>query len=176
MAVNAGMTAKRECRFAFPLHWAAARALLVLFLLGSLPMPVASGTKTYSPKSPDEVEIFAVVLRAEVEANGWTRKDVICVSVDLDDPSKRLVAALRQRNLNVCAWSEWKKRLACNYVADLSPVAFESARSAKLHAEVDDFRDINTGDAHIATRLRSGEYRLVQSQGKWSIDAYSPSE
>jgi hypothetical protein len=171
--VHARFIARTECWRAFPVHWGAGPALLVVFLFGSLPMPLASGTKTYSPKNTDEVEVFAVVLHAEVEANGWTPNDVICVSVDLEDPSKKLVAELRRRNLNICAWSEWKKRLACNFVVDLSPATFESAASAKVRAEVDDFRDINTGAAHIVTRLRSGEYRLAQHQGKWTVSAYN---
>ena len=44
--------------------------------------------------------------------------------------------------------------------------------SIKVRSKVIDLREINTGDAHIATLLKAGEYSLQKVDGKWSIKGY----
>ena len=79
-------------------------ALLVTACFASF---LISAEKTYSPKSGDETEILSLVLKAEVQANSWTKNEMICFSVEGIDPSPNLVRTLRQRDLNVRSSAEW---------------------------------------------------------------------
>ena len=46
----------------------------------------------------------------------------------------------------------------------------------RLHAEVADFRDVNSGSAHVGGRIRDGEYILRKTEENWSIGDYLPSK
>jgi hypothetical protein len=135
-----------------------------------------SAEKTYPLKTGAETEILSLVLKAEFQANGWTKNELICFSVDGKDPSSSLVKTLRQRDLNVCSMAEWRKKLACGFEANLQFRTVESSQNARVHAEVADFREINEGVAHVAVRQRDGEYLLQKIDGKWSISEYVPAK
>jgi hypothetical protein len=45
-----------------------------------------------------------------------------------------------------------------------------------LQAESADVREINSGSAHVAVRLREGEYTAHKTEGKWFIGDYVPSK
>lgn len=47
-----------------------------------------SDERRCTPKSSDEIEVLSLVLRSEVVANKWTKRDLICFSVDQMDPSQ----------------------------------------------------------------------------------------
>lgn len=73
-----------------------------------------ASSETYSPSSEDETEILFVVLKAELQANNWTKNELICFSVKGLDPSPKLVKTLRQ-HLNVCSAAEWHKKFDCGF-------------------------------------------------------------
>ena len=75
--------------------------LRALLFFSCMAFAIRSDEETYSPKSNEESEILALILRSEVEANGWPKAEKICFSVNEMDPSESLVKALRQLNLNV---------------------------------------------------------------------------
>jgi hypothetical protein len=131
-----------------------------------------SAEKTYSPKSGDEIEVLSLVLRSEVVANNWTKKDLICFSVQEMAPSPKLVRALRQQNLNVCSSAEWPKKFNCGFEVRMRFANDDTSQSARVRAEVVDYRDINTGEGHLAVLHRTGEYAVRKIDGKWSISGY----
>lgn len=145
--------------------------LVAAFFAGVL----VSAGRTYSPKDSDEIDVFSQVLKAEVRANGWTEKDLICFSVQGLDPSPELVQDLRQQKLNVCSSAEWRKEFNCEFEVRLEILKFDSSRRARVRAEVADFRGINKGTAHFGVRQRYGEYSVRKIGGKWSIIEYAPS-
>jgi hypothetical protein len=148
----------------------------LLIVLTCFAVTTICAEKTYSPKNADEVEIISLVLASEVRANDWTKDELICISVEYKDPDKKLVKALRQHGLNVCKLSEWRKNFACGFEVHLRFMGLDTSQTARLHAEVADVRDINTGSAHIAARIRDGEYTLSKTEGKWSVGNYVPSK
>ena len=154
-----------------------AAGVMVAFLVSSCLAPFLSpAEKTYSPKSAGETEVLSLVLRAEIDANKWTRKDMICFSVGEMDPSPKLVKTLREQDLNVCSSAEWRKKFNCGFEVLLRFVAFDESESARVHAEVQDLREINKGAGDIAIRQRDGEYSFRKYDGKWLISEYVPSK
>src|SRR6266700_1537525 len=69
----------------------------------------------YQARNEDEIEVLAAVFSSEISANHWTSSDLICFSIGGMDPSKKLVAELRRRKLNVCSEAEWRRKLACRF-------------------------------------------------------------
>jgi len=132
-----------------------------------------SAEKTYSPKSSDEFEVLSLVLSSEVVANNWTTKDLICFSVQQMDPSPELVKALRKRNLNVCSSAEGQEKFTCGFEVRTKFVDFDASHSARIRAEVMDYRDINTGQGDLAVLQRTGEYSVRKIDGKWSVSSYT---
>ncbi|HXL21749.1 MAG TPA: hypothetical protein VOA78_04725 [Candidatus Dormibacteraeota bacterium] len=132
--------------------------------------------KTYSPKSGDEIEVLSLVLQSEVAANRWTKRDLICFSVGQMDPNPKLVRTLQQQNLNVCSSAEWPKKFNCGFEVRMQFVSLDPSLSARVHSEVQDLREINAGEGHIAVRLRDGEYSVRKTDGKWAISGYVPSK
>ncbi|HSV21353.1 MAG TPA: hypothetical protein VLH78_00085, partial [Candidatus Nanoarchaeia archaeon] len=65
---------------------ATALIFVVCFALGAI-----FAGKTYSPKNADEVEVISLVLASEARANKWTKDDLICLSIEYEDPDKKLV-------------------------------------------------------------------------------------
>lgn len=133
---------------------------------------LVSDEKTYTPKSGDEFEVLSLVLRSEVVANKWTKKDLICFSVQQKAPSPELVTALRQQNLNVCSSAEWPKKFNCGFEVRMRFADFGASQSARIRAEVVDNRDINAGEGDLAVLQRAGEYAVRKIDGKWSISDY----
>jgi len=150
---------------------ATASIVLVCFALSA-----NSAEKTYSPKNADEVEVISLILASEARANNWTKDDLICFSIDDQDPDKKLVKTLRQHGLNVCRLSEWRKSFSCGFHVRVRFISFDASQTARLHAEIADVREINSGNAHLAVRLRDGEYTLRKTEGKWTLGDYVPSK
>jgi hypothetical protein len=148
-------------------------AFITSTCFAAIPRPTAT---TYSPKGGDEIEILSLVLEFEVEANRWTKTDLICFSVGQMDPSPKLVKTLRQRKLNLCSSAEWPKKFNCGFEVRMQFVSLDTSQSARVHAEVADYRDINTGQGDLALLQRAGEYTLRKIDGKWSISGYIPSK
>jgi hypothetical protein len=155
---------------------AAATLTVALFATAHLALALSSDEKAYSPKSGDETEILSLVLNSEVQTNHWTKKDLVCFSVDGKNPSRELVKALRKQKLNICSSAEWPRKSNCGFEVQLQFLSFDASQSAKLHVVVADFRDINNGDAHVAVRLKDGEYKVRKINGEWSISEYAPSK
>jgi len=147
---------------------------LILVICSTLNANAA--TKTYSARNADEVEVISLVLASEVRANNWAKDNLICVSIDDKDPDKQLVKTLRHQGLNVCGLSEWRKNFACGFHVHLRFVQTDQSQTARWHADAADVRDINSGDAHIAVRLRDGIYAARKTEGKWAISDYLPSK
>ncbi len=152
------------------------RAIAAFLLSTCFAFVLISAEKTYSPKSGDEIEVLSLVLKSEVVANKWTKRDLICFSVDQMDPSPKLVRAFRQQDLNVCSSAEWPKKFNCGFEVRMQFVSLDTSQGARVHAEVQDLREINAGEGHIAVRLRDGEYVVRKTDGKWSISEYVPSK
>ena len=151
----------------------ATAAIMAAFLVSTcFAIILRSAEKTYSSKSASETEVLALVLKSEVEANKWTIKDKICFSVEEMDPSPKLVRKLREQHLNVCSSAEWRKKFNCGFEVLLRFVDFDDSKSARVHAEVQDLREINEGVGHIAIRQREGDYLIRKIDGKWSISGY----
>ena len=55
-------------------------------------------------------------------------------------------------------------------------VSLDTSPSARVHAEVQDLREINAGEGHVAVCLRDGEYSVRKIDGKWAISGYVPSK
>jgi hypothetical protein len=147
----------------------------LLILIVCLAFTANSAEKTYSTKNLDEVEVISLLLASEAKANNWTKDDLICVSIENKDPDKKLVKTLRHLGLNICPLSEWRRHFVCGFHIYLRFVSFDPSKMARLHSDVADVREINSGDAHIAVRLREGEYSVRKTEGKWSISDYVPS-
>ena len=137
---------------------------------------VISAEKTYSPKSSDEIDVLSLVLSSEVAVNNWTKKDLICFSVQQMAPSPELVKALRKQNLNVCSSAELQKKFNCGFEVRMYFVDFDALHSARIRAEVADYRGINTGEGDFAVLQRTGEYAVRKIDGKWSVSDYGPSK
>jgi hypothetical protein len=144
---------------------------LILVLCSTL---VGSSTrKDYAPKNADELEVLSLVIKAEVQANNWTKDDLICLYVEDKDPNKRLVKTLQMRGLNVCR-VERHTRFECGFQLSLNFNRSDSHQLIRVHSVVGDSREINQGLAHIATLLRDGEYSVRQTSGIWSVSGYAP--
>jgi hypothetical protein len=153
-----------------------ASAVIVAFLMSTFfAVGLISDEKTYTPKNGDEIEVLSLVLRSEIVANKWTKRDLICFSVEQIDPSPKLVKALRQQNLNVCSSAEWPKKFNCGFEVRMQFMSLDTSQSARVHTEVADLREINVGEGDLAVRLRDGEYVLRKIDGKWSISEYAES-
>jgi len=152
------------------------RPIILAFLMSACFARILGATeKTYSPKNGDEIEVLSLVLQSEVGTNKWTKRDLICFSVGQMDPSPKLVRTLRQQNLNVCSSAEWPKKFNCGFEVQMQFVSLDTSLSARVRAEVQDLREINAGEGHIAVRSRDGEYSLRKIDGKWAISGYVPS-
>jgi hypothetical protein len=152
------------------------RAMAAFFVSTWVAFAPISAEKTYSPKSSNEIEILSLVLRSEVAANKWTKTDLICFSVEQMDPSPKLVRALRRLDLNVCSSAEWSKKFNCGFEVRMQFVSLDTSQDVRVHAEVQDLREINAGEGDIAVWLRDGEYAVRKINGKWSISEYVPSK
>ena len=150
-----------------------ATALIFVFYFG---LSASSAEKAYSPRNADEVEVISLVLATEAKANNWAKADPICLSIENKDPDKKLVQTLRQNGLNICKLSEWRKTFDCRFHVYLRFVGLDASQTARLHVETADVSEINRGDAHVAVRLREGEYIAVKTEGKWYISDYVPSK
>jgi hypothetical protein len=150
--------------------------MVAFFAFTCLAVISNSAEDTYSPKSVGETEVLALVLKSEVQANKWTKKDKICFSVEGMDPSPKFVKTLRERDLNVCSSAEWRKKFNCGFEVLLRFITFDESKSARVHAEVQDLREINEGVGHIAIRQKDGDYAIRKIDGKWTIREYVPSK
>lgn len=155
---------------------AAAATVLTFLMFSCFALILNSAEKTYSPKSGDEIEVLSLVLKSELEANKWTKRELICFSGEQMDPSPKLVRALRQQNLNVCSSAERPKKFNCGFEVLMQFVSPSTSQSARVHAEVQDLREINAGTGDIAIRQRDGEYSVRKIDGKWSISEYVSSK
>jgi hypothetical protein len=135
-----------------------------------------SAEKTYSAKSDDEIRVLSLVLKSEVVANNWTKKDLICFSVDQSYPSSKLVRSLRQQNLNVCSSADWPRKFNCGFEVRINFSSFDASQNARVHAVVADLREINAGQGDLAVQLRDGEYSIGKKNGKWSVSDYASSK
>ncbi len=114
------------------------------------------------------------MLKSEVSANNWTDNDLICFRIQGEDPSKKLVDALRRLKLNVCSEAEWRRKLACEFSIWLAPAIFDSAEEARIRFQSSDVREVNSGKVHFANVLREGEYSLTKTGEGWSVGRYVP--
>jgi hypothetical protein len=153
----------------------AGKRVLILLVAAVLRLDAVCFASDFQAKNNDEIEVLATVLRSEVSLNHWTSKDMICLSIRGDDPSKKLVTALQRRRLHVCGQAEWRRKLACGYAVFFSePVSFDPSGVARVRLESVDFRQVNKGVEHFAGLLRQGEYALREIDKRWSIVAYAP--
>lgn len=90
-------------------------------------------------------------------------------------PNTKLVN-LRRQNLNVCSSAEWPRKFNCGFEVRIPFISLDTSQSARVHAEVQDLREINAGEGDIAVRLRNGEYAVRKIDGKWQIREYAPSK
>jgi hypothetical protein len=151
-----------------------ATTITLAFLMSTFfAVVLISDERTYTPKSGDEIEVLSLVLRSEVVANKWTKRDLICFSVGQMEPSPKLVKAFRQQNLNVCSSAEWPKKFKCGFEVRMRFISLDTSQSARVHAEVQDLREINTGEGDLAVWLRDGVYAVRKIDGKWSISEYT---
>jgi hypothetical protein len=148
----------------------------MLVLLTCVALTAQTTEKAYSPHNADEVEVISLVLASEVRANNWTKDDLVCVSIDDKDPDKKLVKTFREHGLNVCKASDWHRNLACGFRIDMRLISIDPSQTARLHAVTADFREINRGVAHVAVRLRDGEYSFRKTEGQWTLANYMPSK
>jgi hypothetical protein len=70
-----------------------------------------------------------------------------------------------------CSSAEWPKKFNCGFEVRMQFVSLVTSQGARVHAEVQDLREINAGEGHIALRLR-----VRKTDGKWSISEYVPSK
>jgi hypothetical protein len=127
-----------------------------------------TSNQTYSPRSADETEILSVLLKAEFQANNWTKNERICFSVKGLDPSPKLVKTLRQ-HLNVCSSAEWRKKFDCGFEVRIEYPSFDLSQGKDIRVQVVDNREINQGTGDLAVLLRDVDYSLHKSDGKWSV-------
>jgi hypothetical protein len=135
-----------------------------------------SAHHVYTPKDPNEVDIFSTVLSAEVKANNWTKRDLICFSVNALDPDKKLVKDIRLHGLNVCSSADWRRSFSCGFQVDFQIIDLALPEAARIRAEVADVREINRGEGDLAILVRKGEYSLHRTEGKWSVAEYVPAK
>lgn len=138
--------------------------------------PLSRADKKYDAKSQDEIDLFAAVIGAEIEANHWSKEQKICISVDTMNPTKKLVEALKQQQLNVCSSSELTKDLPCSFQVSLHSPVMDASGTARVQSDVGDFHEPHAPTAYLGIVLRSGEYTLAKVSGKWTIKAYSKSK
>jgi tetratricopeptide (TPR) repeat protein len=134
-----------------------------------------TSNETYSPRSADETEILSVLLKAEFQANNWTKNEKICFSVKGLDPSPKLVKTLRQ-HLNVCSSAEWRKKFDCGFEVRIEYPNFELSQGKDIRVQVLDNREINQGTGDLAVTLRDVDYSLHKSGGKWLITDCVPAK
>jgi hypothetical protein len=145
-----------------------------LFLANCFALTANPAQKPYIAKDPGEVEVLFLVLSAEVKANNWTTRDSICFSVDAADPDKKLVKDLRRRGLDVRSTADWGVDFTCAFRVDLRFTSSDSSQEVRIRAEVNDLRQINSGQGRSAILIRNGEYRVRKREGKWSVAEYVP--
>jgi hypothetical protein len=148
----------------------------ILVLLTCFALSADTAEKSSSAYNADEVEVISFVLASEVRANNWTKDDLVCVSIDDKDPDKKLVKTLRERGLNVCKASDWQKHLSCGFQVYMRLNSDVPSQRTRVHAATADVREVNSGVAHVAVRLRDGEYSLRKTEGKWTLADYTPSK
>jgi hypothetical protein len=150
--------------------------LTVPLLFISFAVAAESTQKLYSKKNADDVDIISLILGAEVKANNWTKHDLICLSVDLKYPDKKLIKDLRQDGLNVRSVADYQIKFSCGFQVNLRIVNSDSSQIARIRAEVADLRGINSGEVHFAIRIRDGEYLVHKKEGKCSVSEYAPAK
>lgn len=151
---------------------AVAFTLCLLLLLYGPISDVLANNETYTPRSEEEVEILSLVVASEIKSNDWTKSELVCFSVNGLDPSAALVKSLRQRHPNLRSAAEWRRKFNCGYELELTYTQLDSSQGMKVRSKVLDFRDINSGEAHIVSLLKDGEYSLQKVDGKWSVSSY----
>jgi tetratricopeptide (TPR) repeat protein len=134
-----------------------------------------ASNETYSPRSADEIEILSVLLKAEFQANKWTKNERICFSVKGLDPSPELVETLRQ-HLNVCSSAEWRSKFDCGFEVRIQYPSFDLSQGKDIRVQVLDNREINQGTGDLAVILRDVGYTLHKSDGKWSVTDCIPTK
>jgi hypothetical protein len=150
---------------------AAALLLILAPLSGSGGNGLAS-EQDYTPRSQDEVELLSVVVAAEMKANSWPKSELVCISINGQDPSSKLVKALRRLNLNVCRSSDFSKKFNCDFELQLEFSLVEPLKNVDVRSKTLDLRQIKNRQADIATLLKDGEYLLHKVDGKWSVREY----
>ena len=159
-------------------NWATRKSVhileAVLVVVVFFAVAANSAHDIYTPKDPNEVDIFSAVLSAEVKANNWTKRDPICFSVNALDPDKKLVKDIRLHGLNVRSSADWRRSFSCGFQVDFQIIDLALPDAARIRAGVDDFRDINTGEGDLGILVRKGEYSLRRTEGKWNVAEYVP--
>jgi hypothetical protein len=143
------------------------RIATMFFIATCFASPLISA-ENVSPNGRDQTEILSLVLKAEMQANGWTKSEVICFSFEGTDPNVDLIKALRQRHLNVS-----KENFACGFQVYVGYTKFDSTQTT-VHSYVLDLREAKKGKSDLALLRRDGEYFLTKTAGKWSIRDYVP--
>ncbi len=134
-----------------------------------------TSNETYSPRSADETEILSILVKAEFQANNWTKNERICFSVKGLDPSPELVKTLRQ-HLNVCSSAEWRKKFDCGFEVRIEYPSFDLWQGKDIRVQVLDNREINQGTGDLAVTLRDVDYSLHKSDGKWLVTDCVPTK
>lgn len=145
------------------------RSLTEFAVVALLLMNGASARSKYSPQPPEETEVFATVLRTEIQANSWSDKDLICLMIDGKDPGKSLLKSFRMQGLRVAPESQWEKRFDCSFGIRLQHPKFQAADLAEVHLEALDFRGINARNEHIASLMDERTCVLQRTNKKWSV-------
>ncbi len=127
-----------------------------------------TSNETYSPRSADETEILSILLKAEFQANNWTKNERICFSVKGLDPSPDLVKTLRQ-HLNVSSSAEWRKKFDCGFEVRIEYPSFDLSQGKDIRVQVLDNREINQGTGDLTVTLRDVTYSFHKSDGKWLV-------
>jgi hypothetical protein len=146
--------------------------LLLVLLCYSVPAGTAN-EQTYTARNQEEVNVLSLVVSSEIKTNKWSTSELICFSVNGLNPSAALVKSLRQGHSNVRSAAEWPKRFNCGFELQLEYTQFDLSRDIKVRSKVVDLRDINKGEAHIATLMKDGEYSFHRVDGKWSVRDYT---
>jgi hypothetical protein len=147
--------------------------LFAVMFLSSSSRNIVAKEQTYTPRSSEEVDVISLVVASEIQANNWAKSELVCFSVNGLDPTEKLVKSLRHRNLNVRSSAEWSRKFNCGFELQLEYTQLDLSESVKVRSKVVDLREINRGEAHIATLLKDGEYSLHKVDAKWSINQYA---
>lgn len=148
-------------------------ALTVLLLANACIAGAAnSREETWSPKTGDETEILALIIKSEIQANQWTNKDLICFMVDNEYPGRKSVKSLRQLGLNVRSSEKWTKKFDCGFEVRLEFLRLEESKSAEVRASAFDLREINRGEGDLALLLREGVYSVRKIDGRWAVTGF----